>query len=103
MSPDREHLEAEAPEGWEVAEEADLGLSVFHHERDVAVTVRRREVSTAPVRSRTPGEPSRTVFEVGYRPPSVDGRSIHLSTETCPERAVNRLLEAIRDLEHGRR
>lgn len=87
------------PEGWIVADEGDEHVSLTHDERDVEVVVEEFEVREADVGSRSDTAPAPRVFEVGYRPPDVQTKSLHVSTVDCPRKAERLMLEAVRALD----
>lgn len=99
MSPVPKWVEESVPEGWSVAVEEGEQVSVTHDERDVAVIVQQFHVTGDEVRSRSDTAPERTVFEIGYRPPDVEAKSLHVSTVESSEMAERLMHEAIRSLD----
>lgn len=99
MYRDPEQLQVSPPEGWKVADETGLHVSLAHDELDVEVIVEEFEMTEDEGRSRSGTAPARTVFEVGYRPADVEAKSIHVSTVESPEVAERLIHEAISALD----
>lgn len=94
MFRDPEHLQVSPPEGWNLADDTGERVSLMHDERDVEVIVEEFQVPGDELRTRYGTAPTRTVFEVGYRPADVESNSIHVSTVESPEMAERLMREA---------